>query len=152
MNFNSQWIMLASIALAALLGGAIGFEREIADKPAGLRTHMLVSATAALLVELGIYLVTQSDLPQAVRTDPIRIIEAVVVGISFLGAGTILKGREGQEVEGLTTSASILATAAVGICTGLSLFPLAFGMTALILFINRFMNIVEGWFNRKRSQ
>jgi putative Mg2+ transporter-C (MgtC) family protein len=151
MNYDSQFIMLASIALAAGLGAVIGFEREWAEKPAGLRTHMLVSSTATLLVELGIYLVSQSSLPEAVRTDPIRIIEAVVVGISFLGAGTILKGRDGQEVEGLTTSASILATAAVGICTGLGLFTLAIGMAILILFINRFMGIIEAWFNRKKS-
>ena len=150
MQFDSQVTMLASIALAAFLGGVIGYEREIANKPAGLRTHMLVASTAALLVELGVYMINLSSLPDAVRTDPIRIIEAVVVGISFLGAGTILKGRTGDEVEGLTTSASILATAAVGISTGLSLFILAIGMTVLILFINRFMNILEEWFHRKR--
>lgn len=151
MSLNHRVTMLASIALAAILGGAIGFEREIADKPAGLRTHMLVAATAALLVELGVYTINLNHLPDVVRTDPIRIIEAVVVGISFLGAGTILKGRTGDEVEGLTTSASILATAAVGISTGLGLFILAVGMMALILFINRFMNILEGWFHRKRG-
>ena len=151
MYIDIQVSMLANIALAAFLGGVIGFEREIADKPAGLRTHMLVAATAALLVEMGVYTINLSGLPEAVRTDPIRIIEAVVVGISFLGAGTILKGRRGDEVEGLTTSASILATAAVGISTGLKLFILAVGMTILILFINRFMNILEGWFHRRRG-
>lgn len=151
MNYDNQLIMLASITLAAALGAVIGFEREWAEKPAGLRTHMLVSATSALLVELGIYLVTQSNPPEAVRTDPIRIIQAVVVGISFLGAGTILKGRNGHEVEGLTTSASILATAAVGIATGLSLFPLAIGMTVLIVFINRFIFLFAKWFTQKQN-
>jgi putative Mg2+ transporter-C (MgtC) family protein len=145
MSFAQQLIALGEILLAALLGGVIGLERELADKPAGLRTHMLVSASAALLVVLGNNLVLEASQGQSqlVRTDPVRIIEAVIVGISFLGAGTIIRRERGGSVKGLTTAASILAAAAVGIAVAQQLFFLAIGVTIAILFINSIMNRVE---------
>ena len=117
--YGGQLQTLAYVGLAMLLGAIIGLERELEDKPAGLRTHMLVGGAAALFVALADIVVGSlsaqlgSDL---VRSDPVRIIEAVVTGVSFLGAGTIVLRRRERQVEGLTTAASILFTAAVGVC------------------------------------
>ena len=89
-----QLQILGEIVLAMVLGGIIGFEREAADKPAGLRTHMLVAGSAAMLTGLGGVMVTQLGIDQSViNADPIRIIEAVITGITFLGAGTIIRHR-----------------------------------------------------------
>lgn len=112
---------LGSVGLAAALAACIGLERELARKPAGLRTHVLVGASAALLIVLAEALLDRFAAGQGaglVRSDPIRVLEAVIVGISFLGAGTIIQQRR-AEVEGLTTAASILLTAAVGIAVAL---------------------------------
>lgn len=130
--------MLGKIVIAALLGGLVGLEREFAERPAGLRTHMLVGATAAFFVMLADRLVSSFGPQEIIRADPVRVVEAIVVGISFLGAGTILKYREeGQRVvEGLTTSASILSVAAIGIAVALGAYVLAAGVALLNLFIN----------------
>lgn len=141
-----QLQILGEILLAAFLASLIGFERELAGKPAGLRTHMLVGASATLLVALGNIVVSEFEFPGFVQTDPIRIIEAIIVGISFLGAGTILqREREGQ-VEGLTTSASLLSVAAIGIGVALRLFVLSIATTAIILGVNWALNRFEIWF------
>ena len=96
---------------AALLGGLLGIERESVGKAAGLRTHMLVAVGAALFVvaprEAGL---SEGDVG--------RIIQGVAAGIGFIGAGTILKLVDRQEIQGLTTAASIWFTAAVGIAVG----------------------------------
>ncbi|HZI29937.1 MAG TPA: MgtC/SapB family protein [Gemmatimonadaceae bacterium] len=100
------------LLVAALLGAVVGFERERAGKAAGLRTHMLVALGAALLMlaaaESGM---TSSDLS--------RIIQGVITGIGFLGAGSILKSEEQREIRGLTTAAGIWLTAGVGVAAGL---------------------------------
>jgi len=89
----------------------MGLERELAQKPAGLRTHMLVAGASSLLVVLGDVMIANystSSFVQAIQTDPIRIMEAIITGISFLGAGTIIFRNQDETVEGLTTAASIL--------------------------------------------
>lgn len=142
MEISTELQMLGKIVIAALLGGLVGLEREFAERPAGLRTHMLVGTTAALFVMLGDLLLASfllRDYPRdLIVSDPIRVVEAIVVGISFLGAGTILKYRQDGErvVEGLTTSASILSVAAIGIAVALNAFVLAAGVALLNLFIN----------------
>lgn len=130
--------LLGKILLAAFLGGVVGLEREFAQRPAGLRTHMLVGGAAAFLVILARQMILSFDQENILRSDPVRVMEAIIVGISFLGAGTILKySREGERVvEGLTTSASILSVAAIGIAVALNTYILAVGVTALNLFIN----------------
>ena len=131
-----QLEILGLVALAALFGAIVGFEREAASKPAGLRTHMLVAASAALLVSLTNVILPSLDIgPDLVRIDPIRMIEAIVAGIAFLGAGTII--RQGSGVEGLTTAASLLFVAALGVTVALSQFILAVGLTVLNLIILR---------------
>ena len=122
---------LAEIAVAALLGGLLGIEREISDKPAGFRTLMLVAAGSALFVQLGEAFMAQYQ----TGIDPGRVIQAIVTGIAFLGAGTIIRRAEDEHVEGLTTAALILVAAGIGICSASSLYVLAIGMTVLTLII-----------------
>jgi len=138
MDYLIELQMLGKVFIAALLAGLVGFEREVAERPAGLRTHMLVGAGASLLMMVGIRMINTIGERNDVTIDPIRIVEAIVVGISFLGAGTILKhSRAGEsKVEGLTTSASILFVAIIGIAVAVDAFILAAGATLLNLFIN----------------
>jgi putative Mg2+ transporter-C (MgtC) family protein len=145
MHWTAQLEIVGQVMLATVLGGMIGFEREWAGKPAGLRTHMLVTVSATLLVTLGNAIVSAFALPEFMQADPIRIIEAVIVGISFLGAGTIMQREEKGKVEGLTTAASVLATAAIGMAVALHLSLISVGVTLLILVINRALNYLEQW-------
>lgn len=135
--------ILLEMLLAGLLGGVVGFDREQAEKPAGLRTHMLVAAAATLLTNLGPLMAEEHSgrLPAA-TSDPIRILEAIITAIGFLGAGTILRDRQNGQVEGLTTAASLLFTAGIGISIGLSKFILAIGVTALGLIILRGVRVI----------
>lgn len=100
------------LLLAALLGGLLGYERERAGKSAGLRTHMLVSLGAALFVLIP-------DQAGMLDADISRVIQGVVAGVGFLGAGAIVKGGTETDIQGLTTAAGIWLTAAVGIAAGL---------------------------------
>lgn len=110
--------MLFRLGLAALLGAVVGLQRQRARKPAGLRTHMLVSLGAALFV-LGAH-----DAGMTVD-DLSRVIQGLIAGIGFLGAGAILKSAQEREVKGLTSAAGIWVTAAVGVAVGLGQWVLA---------------------------
>jgi putative Mg2+ transporter-C (MgtC) family protein len=152
-DWTPQLVIFANVALAILLGGLIGIEREIADKPAGFRTHMLVAGAAALLVGLAnplLDMVQARESTEFLRPDPIRIVEAIVAGISFLGAGTIIRGR-GEHVEGLTTAASILVCSAIGIAVAVSQYALAVGVTLLVLLVLRGAKPIERWLQRRRD-
>jgi putative Mg2+ transporter-C (MgtC) family protein len=116
--------LLVAVALAA----AIGFERELADKPAGLRTHVLVAFGAAL------FTITSANF--AGTSDPSRIAAGVVAGVGFLGAGAIFRGEQGL-MHGLTTAASIWAVAAVGLAAGAGLYLLATVATIIGLIVLR---------------
>lgn len=142
MDAFTEFLFLGKIVAAAFLGGVVGIEREFAKKPAGLRTHMLVCATSAFLVMLATLMVSTFEPQNNVNTDPIRLVEAIVVGISFLGAGTILKQNREKTVEGLTTSASILSVSAIGIAIALNAFILAIGVTSVNLMINWGVNYI----------
>jgi putative Mg2+ transporter-C (MgtC) family protein len=106
---------LARLAVAAGLGAAIGIERELDEKAAGLRTHMLVSLGAALFTMVGAY-GFEDFAGRGVSTDPSRIAAQVVTGIGFLGAGVIF--RQGFTIRGLTTAASLWVVAAIGMAAG----------------------------------
>jgi putative Mg2+ transporter-C (MgtC) family protein len=138
--WDDQLWLLLHVVLAIALGGLIGIEREFANKPAGFRTYMLVSGSAALFVGLAEQLVLRFD--SAPSADPIRILEAIVTGVAFLGAGMIFH-RERGGVEGLTTASSILLAAAVGVAVALDQMILALGVTALNLIVLRAMRLVE---------
>lgn len=128
--------ILLRLLVAIVLSGVLGWERERAGKSAGIRTHMLVGFSAALFVVLGELFILRFQGNELLRYDPIRIVEAVVTGISFLGAGTIFVAREKEgKVQGLTTAASILATSAVGLIVGLERYFLATGATLLIFVV-----------------
>jgi putative Mg2+ transporter-C (MgtC) family protein len=135
------------LGLAILLGGAIGLDRERADKPAGFRTHMLVCAAAAMLVLLGQFIdlnyieVVGTDV---IRTDPVRVLQTIITGISFIGAGTILRHKKGP-VEGLTTAATLFFSATIGIAVGVGAYPLAIVATVMVVGILVLGVRIENW-------
>ncbi len=135
---------LFTIAIATLCGGVLGLEREIASKPAGIRTHIFVCTGSALMMILGQEIVDQfqrSQVDSVISTDPIRILQAIVVGISFLGAGTIVH-QKGEDVEGLTTAATIFLTAGIGVATAVDRVMLAIIVTlgaAIVLLVLGFV-------------
>jgi len=152
MDAPTQLDILARVAAAMLFGGTVGIEREYADKPAGFRTHMLVAGSAALFVGLthAFYESFGNDARGAdIRSDPIRVVEAIITGVSFLGAGTIFRRAASEHVEGLTTAATILVSAALGICVGLKQYVLAIGVTVLVLVVLRGLRFVEIWIERR---
>lgn len=154
MNWIMQLGIVGEVALAMLLGGVIGFEREVADKPAGFRTQMLVAGAAALLVGLSDAMLLRllAEGKTNVTGDPIRVVEAIVAGVSFLGAGTIFRKDASEQVQGLTTAASILLCAAVGISVALRQFALAVGVTILALIVLRGLTGVETWMTKKKTK
>jgi putative Mg2+ transporter-C (MgtC) family protein len=144
---------LARLSLAAALGGAIGFERELRDREAGFRTHMLVCLGSALFTIVSAYgfreFLTSGD--QVIRADPTRIAAQIVTGIGFLGAGAII--RQGISVRGLTTAATLWVAAAIGIAAGAGYYSgaiLATGVTLVALWPLR---IAAHWvFQRLRPE
>jgi putative Mg2+ transporter-C (MgtC) family protein len=137
---NPELHALMNAAIAVVLGGIVGWERERAGKGAGLRTHMLVCLAASVFMAVGDFLMThahaQQD-PTTLRTDPIPIIGAIVTGVSFLGAGTIFRDPDIHRAQGLTTAASLLVVATIGICVALDRYILGLGITILALLVLR---------------
>lgn len=136
------WILLR-LVIAGVLSGIIGVERQRTGKRAGLRTHMLVAIGAAMFVSF-VELFATTSLPLApagpvgnfrVQIDPLVVVQAIVTGISFLGAGTIFVSGQSGTIKGLTTAASIWVTAAIGIAVGLGAYLLAGGATLLVLVV-----------------
>ena len=130
MDFQLQALMVGKLLLAASFGGLIGYERERLYKPAGLRTHMLVCLGSALFTMLSFLAFPQ---------DPARVASYVVMGIGFIGAGTVLQMRE--KVIGLTTAASLWTTAAIGMAIALEYYLVAIAVTALVYLILKLAKI-----------
>jgi putative Mg2+ transporter-C (MgtC) family protein len=129
-----SWVeILLRVVLAAALGGAIGFERELREREAGLRTHLLVSVGAALFTMVSAYAWTdwRFSTEAGLVFDPTRIAAQVVTGIGFLGAGAII--RQGLSVRGLTTAATLWVVAAIGMATGAGYYPAAVITTVLVI-------------------
>jgi len=118
--------MALRLLLATALGGAIGLQRELSGKEAGLRTNMLIALGAALLTVLSIYAFPGSD--------PSRLAAGIATGIGFIGAGVILH-RSGGAVVGLTTAATIFAVAAIGIAAGAGIYLVSVVATVLVIVI-----------------
>jgi putative Mg2+ transporter-C (MgtC) family protein len=128
------------LALAAALGGALGLERESRHKPAGLRTHMLISLGSALFSILSIELGAGAGSPD-------RIAAQVVTGIGFLGAGAIL--RSGENVHGLTTAATIWVNAAIGMAAGLGSYTVATVGAAITIVVLAVLPALERFVERR---
>ncbi len=122
------WDALLRLVVAGALGAAVGFEREIRDREAGVRTHLLVSLGSALFTIVSAYAFT--DFAPA-RWDPTRIAAQIVTGIGFLGAGAII--REGLSIRGLTTAATLWVVAAIGMACGAGYYWPAVAATAFTL-------------------
>ncbi len=132
----SEWDIVLRVAGAALLGGLVGFDREARNKPAGIRTHAMVAAGAALFV--GVSVLVSADLEvggsQSARIDASRVTAGVVTGVGFLGAGSIIR-REGS-VSGLTTAAGIWTVAAVGVAVAYGYWWVGVAGTGIVLLLH----------------
>ena len=138
--------LLVKIILAVILGGAIGIERELSGKAAGLRTNILICVGSALLMDLSINLATSDGRPG----DPARLAAQVISGIGFLGAGTIMQAK--GTVIGLTTAATLWVVMAIGLVTGAGLYFEAVGTAMLVTLINPGLGTVERHFLHRRRE
>ena len=140
-----QMVSLVTRLLTAMvLGALVGAQRESSGKPAGLRTHMLVAMGGALFV--------LAPLEAGMELNGIsRVIQGIVTGIGFIGAGAILKLQDKREIEGLTTAAGIWMTAAVGIAAGLGRLGLALVSTVLTWITLALIGKIETWMNEKQE-
>ena len=149
---RSELTILLHVVIASVLSGLIGIEREKVDKPAGVRTNMLVGGAVALLVALGEIIVIhfhEIGLSEFISADPTRIIQAIIVGISFIGAGMVLQIANEYKIKYLTTAATILFSTGIGISVALRQYLLAVGVTVFILFINYFMGLLTKLVKKK---
>ena len=138
--------MLLRLGAAVLSGALIGVDREIRGKPAGLRTVSLVALGSAALVILG-----ESLAHVAGTNSTTAVIQGVVTGIGFLGAGTIIRGQTEEAIRGLTTAASIWLAAALGLACGLAQWPVVFvasGLGVLILLLDPLEEWLKARFSR----
>jgi putative Mg2+ transporter-C (MgtC) family protein len=144
-EFEFTWLIDSSVlfrlALAVLLGGVIGMEREMHGRPAGFRTHIVVCLGATMMIVASEYYQAYGD-PGTVF-DPNRMAAGIITGIGFLGAGAIM--REENMVRGLTTAGCIWFVAGLGIVIGKGLFPLALWGTLLVFVMLVFFRYVESW-------
>lgn len=144
MNFSSfsladQAWLVARVGLAALLGGCIGFERGNKGKSAGIRTHMLIAASAALAVGLGELVYADST-----TGDPARMMHAVVTGIGFIGGGMIYTQKRARGPYGLTSAATVVLVAGIGMAAGAGAPVLAAAGTILTLITLSGIKTIEG--------
>ncbi|MDA0220326.1 MAG: MgtC/SapB family protein [Proteobacteria bacterium] len=126
------WVIALRFVAACVLGGLIGLEREIRHKPAGLRTHIMVALAAAAFTVLT-YETFDAHLDDAANADPLRLIEAIVAGVAFLGAGAIIRGN--GSVQGITTGTGISFAGAVGFACGLGYLAIAAMITVISLLV-----------------
>ena len=130
---------------ALILGGAVGIQRERTHKPAGLRTHMLVCLGTAVFV-------TSSGAVGMAFDAQSRVIQGIVTGLGFIGAGSILKLSQEHEIKGLTTAAGVWMTAAIGVTVGLGALGIAIIATLVTLIILAVATKFEKFVQRKRNE
>jgi putative Mg2+ transporter-C (MgtC) family protein len=119
----------ARLLIASILGAILGFDREVLARPAGIRTHMLVSLAAATFTVITFELIERGQAQGAPNADPIRVIEAVTAGVAFLAAGAIIQGR--GKIHGVTTGAGLWLAGAIGTACGIGAFSIAVLATIL---------------------
>lgn len=137
------WIIGFRLFVAAALGAAIGLERELNKRPAGLRTHMLISVAACVFTVMTFeiyYEMVQLDATLA-QLDPLRVIEAVTAGVAFLAAGAII--RSGLDIKGLTTGATMWMAGAIGVACGAGFLAVGVMGTVLVLIITFLIGLLE---------
>lgn len=148
--YISDGEMVLRLMIAAVLGGLVGWEREVNNHPAGFRTHILVSVGSALIMLISIYaFVPFIEGDRRFLFDPARLSAQVVSGIGFLGAGTIL--RQGVTVSGLTTAASLWVIAGIGLAVGSGFYFAAVVTTLLVLVSLELLNRIERYIVKRRS-
>jgi putative Mg2+ transporter-C (MgtC) family protein len=125
---NTELEMVLRLLLAVALAAAIGYQRERANKPAGLRTHILIALGAALFTIVSIY--GFGD-----KGDPSRVAAGVVAGIGFLGAGVIFRAMRGDVPMGLTTAASVWVTAAIAVAAGTGLYLVSAVVAVVVILV-----------------
>ena len=133
--------LLLRLVLGAVLGGVIGFNRELHHKPAGLRTHALVALGACTFTVMGLLLTPHGGMEDVSGVS--RIVQGLVAGVGFVGGGVIMRGNSITDVQGLTTAASVLVVAALGAASGLGLWRTAIataGLTMIILVLGEFVD------------
>ena len=130
---ESSLVAVARLLLAALLGAAVGVNRELRAKPAGLRTHALVALGAGMLALIGLALTNDGDAERFGAAS--RVLQGLVAGIGFVGGGVILRREESNEVHGLSTAASIWIVAAIGVGSGCGLWVTSTATAGLALAI-----------------
>jgi len=135
------WSILLRLGCACVLGFLIGIDREIRGRPAGLRTHMLVSLAAATFTLTAIEITDAFGKLEGVQIDPLRVVEAITSGVAFLAAGMIIQAR--GKVIGLTTGAGMWLAGAIGLACGAGMLTLALAATLLVLLILRPMRRIE---------
>lgn len=151
--YTDQLTTLLRIAISMVLCGIIGFEREQLNKPAGLRTNMIIGGASCLIVAITLPLIEHFEITNAteqVRIDPVRLLQALVVGISFIGAGTIIKDS-GNKISGLTTAATLLFSMGIGIAVAIEQYVVAVGVTLIVLFVNYIVRRVSFKFTHNDS-
>jgi putative Mg2+ transporter-C (MgtC) family protein len=141
-----DWTMISRLLVAALLGGLVGFERERSGKVAGLRTHTLVSVGAALLSVISIKLFQVFPSVNGVLGYDYHLVANIVVGIGFIGAGTIL--RRDNRIEGTTTAASLWVVSAIGIASGFGFYQEAAATTVVVYLVLTGLWLVEKYLTR----
>jgi putative Mg2+ transporter-C (MgtC) family protein len=147
----SETDAIVRIVVAALLGAVLGMERELSDKPAGLRTHMLVSEGAALFMVGSLLLTKQfSEGPNALSLDPTRVASTIVTGIGFLGGGAILQSRD--RIKGITTAAAIWVAAAIGLLVGAGFFLVAVAGVVIAIITLALVSLPERWMGTEESR
>lgn len=143
--------IVVRLCLAVVFGGAIGIDRELRRKAAGLRTHILVSLAAAIFTLITFEIFFQmTELVENPQSDAIRIIEAVTAGVAFLAAGTII--QSGGSIHGLTTGAGMWLAGAVGLACGGGFYAIAVIGTVLALIVLFILGKVEAQFLETRDQ
>jgi len=132
------------LILACIFGAVVGFERELKQRAAGLRTHMLVALASALftVVAFEIFYAVRS-MDNVANIDPIRLVEAITAGVAFLAAGSIIHGS--GKIRGLTTGAGLWMAGALGMASGAGYYAIAFMGTILTLIILVIIHTLEGW-------
>ena len=148
------WEYILTIFIGAILGGAIGLEREYRSKEAGFRTHFLVGLGSALFMVLSMHGFDgfESQPGVIIQRDPARMAAQVVSGIGFIGAGTIIFQKSENVVRGLTTAAGLWVTAAIGLACGGGMYVIAIASTILVLTGLEAFNFILHKIKRKKKE